>query len=93
MGGQRETVKRPAHAAGEHDRCAHTDTQSYNHMLTVFHFTTTPVNCSTLPWLQAAILNLFSGRTRLSYFFYYMTAGIFHFYTEIESERLTSLAF
>lgn len=90
---KRETARRPAPTAGEHDRCAHTHThtQSYNHMITVFHLTTTPVDCSTLRWLQAAILNLFSGRTRLSYFFYYMTAGIFHFHTEIESKRLTSV--
>lgn len=61
-------------------------------MLTVFPFTTTPVDCSTLRWLQAAILNLFSERTRLSYFFYYTTAGIFHFHTKIGSKRLTRLS-
>lgn len=39
----------------------HTQTQSYNHMLTVFHFTI-PLSIAqrSLRWLQAAILNLFS---------------------------------
>lgn len=56
-------------------------------MLTVFHFTI-PLSIAqhSLRWLQAAILNLFSESTRLSSFFYYMTAGIFHFHTKIEQK-------
>lgn len=41
--------------------------------------------------LQAAILNLFPDRTHLSFFFYYMTAGIFHFHAKIVSKKVISL--
>lgn len=94
LGGQREPGKRPAHTAGEHDRCAHTGRQSFNHMLTVFPFTIPQSIAQHSPrWLRAAILNLFSQRTCLSYFFYYMAAGNFHFHAKTESERLTPLSF
>lgn len=44
--------------------------------------------------LQAALLNLSPHMTRLVFlffFFYYMTAGIFHFHTEIVSKKVISI--